>query len=174
MVSATYLSHCPAPSGCISIGFGAEPALAETLRYVNLSIVELPQQVIDAFALAFHVTLDPAFGRCRFRCRDRTEQNRLGIHRHRGPAENDRPLVPMPPVPRRDKRTGPQASTGIPCCCLVCIIGMGIANERQCPAGSHHPRAHVLAFDEAIVDRSTVSVATGRCAFPRTPVPWPH
>src|SRR5258708_39251637 len=107
MVSAPYLSHCPAPSGCISIGFGAEPALAETLRHVNLSIVELPQQVIDAFALAVHVTLDHAFGRCRFRCRARTEQNRRGIHRHRRPAENGPPLVPMPPVPPPDTRPGP-------------------------------------------------------------------
>src|SRR5258708_25643423 len=113
MVSAPYLSHCPAPSGCISIGFGAEPALAETLRHVNLSIVELPQQVIDAFALAVHVPLDHACGRCRFRCRDRTEQNRLGIHPHRPPPENDRPLVPIPPAPPPANPTGPHTRAAL-------------------------------------------------------------
>jgi len=50
-----------APSGCIRFGFGARPSLAETFHHVDFCIVELLRQVVDALALAVHVSLYHAF-----------------------------------------------------------------------------------------------------------------
>jgi hypothetical protein len=57
-----FLASRLSPSSRFSLDLGAKPPLAKTLRHVDLRVIELPWQVIDALALAVHVTLDHAFG----------------------------------------------------------------------------------------------------------------
>jgi hypothetical protein len=47
--------------------------------------------------------------------------------------EDDRVLVPVPPVPRCDERSGPKAHTGLTGRYFLSVVGMGVSDERQRP-----------------------------------------
>ena len=70
------------PSCRFGLSFGAKPAFAEALVYVDLRIVQLPRQMINALALPVDVALDHAFERRCFRSRDGTEKDGLSVYRY--------------------------------------------------------------------------------------------
>jgi len=65
----------------------------------------------------------------------------------------------VPPVPRCNEGASPDAVTRIPCDTFVSVIGMAVPDERQRPAGSHHPLLDVFAVDLTGGKASPVSIS---------------
>ena len=98
--------------------------------------------------------------------RHSAEEKSLSIDRYHGDAKDDRLLATVPPIPRRNERSRLDAGMGFSRHRLIGVVDVGVPDEGQGPPQSHHPCVDVLPLDEALAERSAVSVGPGRLTLP--------
>src|SRR5205823_3692562 len=143
-----------------------EPACALVDLHLDLRVPAAGGPVIDALACTVDVALDGAIGRWRDRAGGRSQQDRMGIRRRLGGAEDCGLLVADAPVPRRDEGALPHAGLGLARGGLVGIVVMGEAHIGQGPAAPHQPFLDVLAVDLAMSHDAAAAIGALDMAGP--------
>src|SRR5229473_2410338 len=75
-------------------------------------------------------------------------------------------LVPVAPIPRRDKCAGPQTGLGFTCFRLITCIIMGGSDKRHSPSVSHPPSLNVLALGLTFCQPAAEAIFGGATAGP--------
>ena len=99
----TTLPQCSSPTCSFGLLWRAKPSLALTNIHSDFGVELLARHVVDAFTVLVHIAFNNAFGRRRpFSCRP-GQQNRLCIDRNTERSEDDRLVVAVTPIPRRNE-----------------------------------------------------------------------